>query len=213
MLQKKPKTAPWGHHSCQSQPQVFKNYHQELWKNHMGVSKNRGTPKSSILIGVSIINHPFWGTLIFGNTHMWHPLVASWVDSCQALHHDELEFGHWNQPEAPEWNLLENPLPVEKCLNGIQEKQDSKPPSNVVSQVVSIVSHNADVFLHRFLLRLFWEPGRCFDWSNANNHKGRLPQFVDGWTGQSIQEDGSRLSVGNPTKSHLEFFKCWNQIH
>ena len=34
----------------------------------MGVSKNRGTPKSSILIGFSIINHPFWGTPIFGNT-------------------------------------------------------------------------------------------------------------------------------------------------
>ena len=28
----------------------------------MGVSKNNGTPKSSILIGFSIINHPFWGT-------------------------------------------------------------------------------------------------------------------------------------------------------
>ena len=27
----------------------------------MGVFKNRGTPKSSILIGVSTINHPFWG--------------------------------------------------------------------------------------------------------------------------------------------------------
>ena len=27
----------------------------------LGVSKNRGTPKSSILIGFSIINHPFWG--------------------------------------------------------------------------------------------------------------------------------------------------------
>ena len=26
-------------------------------------------PKSSIFIGFSIINHPFWGTLIFGNTH------------------------------------------------------------------------------------------------------------------------------------------------
>ena len=37
---------------------------------YMDVSKNRGTPKSSILIGVSIINHPFWGTTIFGNTHM-----------------------------------------------------------------------------------------------------------------------------------------------
>ena len=32
------------------------------------VSKNRGTPKSSILIRFSIINHPFWGSPIFGNT-------------------------------------------------------------------------------------------------------------------------------------------------
>ena len=36
---------------------------------HMGVSKNSGTTKSSILIGFSLINHPFWGTPIFGNTH------------------------------------------------------------------------------------------------------------------------------------------------
>ena len=36
----------------------------------MGVSENRGTPKSSILIGFSIINHLFWGTPIFGNTHI-----------------------------------------------------------------------------------------------------------------------------------------------
>ena len=35
---------------------------------HMDVSENNGTPKSSILIGFSIINHPFWGTPIFGNT-------------------------------------------------------------------------------------------------------------------------------------------------
>ena len=33
----------------------------------MGVSKNSGTPKSSILIGFSIIDHPFWGIPIFGN--------------------------------------------------------------------------------------------------------------------------------------------------
>ena len=38
--------------------------------SYMGVSKNNGTPKSSVLIGFSIINHPFWGTSIFGNTHM-----------------------------------------------------------------------------------------------------------------------------------------------
>ena len=32
------------------------------------VSENSGTPKSSSFIGFSIINHPFWGTPIFGNT-------------------------------------------------------------------------------------------------------------------------------------------------
>ena len=37
---------------------------------HLGVSKNSGTPKSSILIGFSIINHPFWGTPIYGNLHL-----------------------------------------------------------------------------------------------------------------------------------------------
>ena len=38
--------------------------------SYMGVSENNGTSKSSILIGFSIINHPFWGTTIFGNTHI-----------------------------------------------------------------------------------------------------------------------------------------------
>ena len=41
-----------------------------LMKMNIGVSKNNGTPKSSISIGFSIINHPFWGTPIFGNTHI-----------------------------------------------------------------------------------------------------------------------------------------------
>ena len=39
-------------------------------KDHMDVSENSGIPKWSILIGFSIINHPFWGTIIFGNTHV-----------------------------------------------------------------------------------------------------------------------------------------------
>ena len=39
--------------------------------SHMGVSKNSDTPTSSILIGFSILYHPFWGTPIFGNTHMF----------------------------------------------------------------------------------------------------------------------------------------------
>ena len=43
--------------------QIILVYH--LFQTKMGVSKNNGTPKSSILIGFSIINHPFWGTPIF----------------------------------------------------------------------------------------------------------------------------------------------------
>ena len=39
-------------------------------RTYMDVSENSGTPKSSILVGFSIINHPFWGTPIFGNTHI-----------------------------------------------------------------------------------------------------------------------------------------------
>ena len=42
----------------------------------MGVSENRGTPKLSILTGFSIINHPFWGTPIFGNTHIVAKIVS-----------------------------------------------------------------------------------------------------------------------------------------
>ena len=52
----------------------------------MGVSENGGTPKSSILIGISIINHPFWGTPIFGNTHMDEGKIffgeGKWIHEC-----------------------------------------------------------------------------------------------------------------------------------
>ena len=41
---------------------------------YMDVSKNSGTPKSSILIEFSIINHPFWGTPILGNTHIQYAI-------------------------------------------------------------------------------------------------------------------------------------------
>ena len=37
---------------------------------YMDVSENKGIPKSSILIGISFINHPFWGTTIFGNSQI-----------------------------------------------------------------------------------------------------------------------------------------------
>ena len=49
----------------------FRGLSSKMLLKHMGVSKNSGfSPKSSILIGFSIINHPFWGITIFGNIHM-----------------------------------------------------------------------------------------------------------------------------------------------
>ena len=60
---------------------------------HMGVSENSGTPKSSILIGFSIINHPFWGTLIFGNTHIHVPSKSHMFFLWDY-------FGQWHRPVA-----------------------------------------------------------------------------------------------------------------
>ena len=42
----------------------------------LDVSENSGTPKSSILVGFSIINHPSWGTAIFGNTQCHNRMFA-----------------------------------------------------------------------------------------------------------------------------------------
>ena len=54
---------------------------------YMGVSENSGTPKSSILMGIfHYFHHPFWGTPIFGNTHIpnqsnnlakWHVIESN----------------------------------------------------------------------------------------------------------------------------------------
>ena len=67
--------------------EVLTEWSLSLWMcvcalGHMDVSENSGTPKSSILIGISIIKHPFWGTPIFWNTHMETNLSGT---SCEIL--------------------------------------------------------------------------------------------------------------------------------
>ena len=44
-------------------------------------------PKSSILIGFSIINHPFWCTTIFGNTHKYIPSFFFQMSGIPSFHH------------------------------------------------------------------------------------------------------------------------------
>ena len=63
----------WGWRSGAGTPGKWRNFLPEVrdqMKGNVDLSENRGTPKSSILKGFSIINHPFWGTPIFGNTHI-----------------------------------------------------------------------------------------------------------------------------------------------
>ena len=70
--------------------------HVEMHDKQLGVSKNRGGPhKSSILIGFSIINHPFWGlnTPIFGLT----PTVAT------------IQFSNFLK-KIPSWMVIEIPV-------------------------------------------------------------------------------------------------------
>ena len=64
-----------GHKACWLTPVSVEDTAYQEALNHsmyiyMDVSLNGGTSKSSILIGFSIINNPFWGNPIFGNTHI-----------------------------------------------------------------------------------------------------------------------------------------------
>ena len=62
---------PWNPWSVVSDGFGTRKTDYRNWLSHMDVSENSGfSPKSSILIGVSIINHSFWDTTIFGNTHI-----------------------------------------------------------------------------------------------------------------------------------------------
>ena len=54
---------------------VILGYYTTIWT--MDVSGNSGTPKSSFLIGFSIINHPFWGTM--GYHYFWKHLYTTQV--------------------------------------------------------------------------------------------------------------------------------------
>ena len=45
----------------------------------MAISKNSGTPKSSILIGFSTINHPFSGTPILETPISYRGIDSSWL--------------------------------------------------------------------------------------------------------------------------------------
>ena len=72
---------------------LVENIKSVIFKCQMGVSKNNGTPKSSILIGFSIINHPFWGTPIFGNTQIFIASLNRLMDRVFGMFFELHRFG------------------------------------------------------------------------------------------------------------------------
>ena len=62
--------------------------HLRYPKIYMDVSENSGTPESSILIGVSIINHPFWGTpILWKHPHVGEVLPILWCNYLETNPH------------------------------------------------------------------------------------------------------------------------------
>ena len=79
----------------------------------MVVSWNRGTSKSSILMGCSIINQPFWGTPIYGSPHISQKRVTQ---RCQWTIWDGfvVRLGRRDYVTGEMWK---NKPPFRLCLN------------------------------------------------------------------------------------------------
>ena len=84
--------------------QAVLKLHCSPYESHMDVSINGGTPKSSFLVGFSLINQPYGGTPISGNTHIG------------TLRYDS------NGPHGPKPWVSEQPTkPAETPLGGPQQ--------------------------------------------------------------------------------------------
>ena len=72
------------------------------WPSQMDVSKNNGTPKSSILIGFSTINHPFWVPLFLETPRFWSDQVQRFFPNSKAQKRRELDT---SPPQSPWRNI------------------------------------------------------------------------------------------------------------
>ena len=82
----------------------------DWWNIDMEASWHGCTPKSSILIGFSWINHPFWGTLIYGP-----PPVSSNEFGFQRW--KGLWTAAWSKPESISWGTHPGDLDTQAFLS------------------------------------------------------------------------------------------------
>ena len=114
----------------------------------MGVSKNNVTPKSSISIGFSIINHPFWGTPIFGNTQML-PISLLFLISqgsvCPTVEHGML---NGLSPQALAFNTKILKEVPRKNMSTTAGHRSTKVISALPSSTCIIEKHHKGCFLY-----------------------------------------------------------------
>ena len=75
--------------------------------NQLGVSRNRAIPKSSILLGFSIINQPFWGSPIYGNPQLYMGLRIenTTVNRCRWGNHQVVDKIFIHAQMLHVWNI------------------------------------------------------------------------------------------------------------
>ena len=157
------------------------NVGREKWRwQHMDVSENRGTPKSSVLIGFSIINHPFWGTPIL-ETPIWQLGITLRYLLSRG-------FPHLNLCGTCHNCLLGGVSHPPKNIIGIEDdgKDDvffrkSWPPLIKSSMEFECPSHNSEAYIliyFNHLLTLSVRNGHL-QLPDSTGHK-KLSQLVDG---------------------------------
>ena len=122
--------------SLDSQPTIRQSFSKEVLSDRcqVDVSENSGTPKSSTLIGFSIINHPSWGTPIFGNTQVFSG-------------------SNFNTTVEPFHGLL-----LHQCEPRIKKNSDTKNPWNpgCLIGILIMVYYKEGYFLGDFFV-FFWD--------------------------------------------------------
>ena len=161
------------------------------------VSENNGTPKSSILIGFSIINHPFWGTPIFGNTHIYTQSLETPLSESTPLGPPALSAG---RVEALEVSCLET---IHQSLR-FQIASNRETKKKGFQLQLPIVLYNA-----------FWCYTFCFECLFIQNHSLSNTNPFD-WVLRSLvvstllKKKASWIASSSP--GNLQKYNGWNHL-
>ena len=172
------------------------------WKDHMDVSKNNGTSKSSIFIGFSIINHPFWGIYPYFWKHPHHsshfslPFESIWPFS-------EVTQQRWSCFQSRWWRCLchqvdkwrdqdvswDSSIRVFEGGEWIAHLHIATVTCNVVKKIVWLKFRMMRIWRRRYLLSA--PPQLPTDRSRWVFPRGQIPQDL-------VDDEPDSTTWGNP---------------